>query len=83
MGFLWTPLSYFVITTSIRLVREPNSISDGRAIIYVALLTGLYYVLNKSKGVNLGFIEEPRFTISKTLGLVLFLALYFLLPLYY
>jgi len=77
IGFLFVPFFIFIIKTSILLISSPESISDGMAIIYIALITGLYYVFNKKSSVI--FIEKPKFTIAKTLGLLMFVVVKLLL----
>lgn len=73
MGFLFVPFFVFIIRTSILLISSPEEISDGMAVIYIALITGLYYIFNKKSSVV--FMEKPKFNTAKTLGLLSFIVI--------
>lgn len=77
IGFLFVPFLVFIIKTSIMLISSPESISDGMAIIYIALITGLYYIFNKKSSII--FMEKPKFNIAKTLGILTFVIIKLLL----
>ena len=46
-GFLIIPLLYFIWSTSIALLMQPLSIGDGDAIVYIAALTGICYLMSR------------------------------------
>jgi len=79
IGFLFLSFIIFIFNTSIKLASSPESISEGIAIIYVALLTGLYYIFSRKGKSNIVFTEKPVLTIARTLGvLVSVICIYFL-----
>jgi hypothetical protein len=47
LGFLSPAFVFFVIITTVNLTLHPKSISDGVAITYLALLSGIYYFLKR------------------------------------
>ena len=75
VGFLFMPVADFIINTTILLKNKPELISDGMAIIYVSLLTGLYYTLKHGKEATFNIRKEPTITFAGTFGLILFLSL--------
>lgn len=61
LGFLILPLLFFFIRTTVALVRNPTSISDGLAVLYVLLLTGVYYTSRAKDGyIWISKIENPK-----------------------
>lgn len=77
IGFFFLPFLWFMFSTTIVLASSPESISEGRAIIYIALVTGIYYIFSQDKKSSIVFTEKPQFKIAKTLGMLLFLAAYY------
>ncbi len=71
IGFFTIPFMGFIFKTTILLWSSPESITDAMGIIYVALITGLYYVLGRKSMVY--FTEDFIFSWAKIFGLVTFL----------
>ena len=57
------------------MVRNPGSISDGVAIMYIALLTGIYYLL--SKKIALEIETRPLNIMLMLAGIITFTFFYF------
>lgn len=74
-GFFITPFCWIVITTSIKLISDPKSISEAVAIIYIALLVGIYNTFRiDSKSV--GYFGKPKGARYKLFGLSVFALLF-------
>jgi hypothetical protein len=54
-GFFSLPFLEFIGMTTAKLLKSPECVSDGTAILYIAMLTGLYYVLNRKTIVNIEY----------------------------
>jgi hypothetical protein len=72
IGLLFPPFIYFIFNTSILLVTAPQSISDGMALIYVALITGVYYIFSNEKKSAVTYLNTPKFKFAKILGIIVF-----------
>ena len=77
LGFFSLPFIFFIFNTTIALISSPQSISEGIAIVYIALITGTYYIFSNSEKSSIVFMEEPVFKVSRALGMILFLVSYF------
>lgn len=77
LGFFTVPFLLFIFATTKIMVKDPKSLSDGVAFLYIALLTGIYYLLSKKQPVliqtSVGNILFMLF------GFSLYLGAYFLL----
>lgn len=49
-GFFIVPFPLFIITITVNLIKSPQTISDGIALLYVALLAGGYYIIDGKEG---------------------------------
>lgn len=79
IGFFLIPFIIFIAKTSVFIVLRPALITDAIAIIFVALLTGLYFVLSKKTIFHFG--EEVRSMRYKNYGGLTFFTLFILLGL--
>lgn len=81
-GFFIMPFLYFIARTTVYIVSNPTNLTDGIAIIYIALITGMFYLLKRDTVV---VIETKRKNIlMMILGLTIFiLALYKFSPDYF
>lgn len=78
MGFFTVPFLLFIFNTSIKLVSSPDLISEGEAVIYIVLITGMYYIFSKNEKSQIVYLEKPVFSVAKTLGVVVFVISYYI-----
>ena len=70
MGFFVYPFLYFIVYVSVLITKCPKQINDGIAVLYVALLTGLFFFLRRK---SILVIDTKKGNLACMLiGLVLF-----------
>ena len=75
IGFFVSPFLYFIAKVSVRLIKDPGGINDGNAILFVAFLTGIIFLLKRDM---LSTIDINKKSLSCfAVGLVLFWIIYF------
>lgn len=74
VGFVVLPFLFFVINTTVTLVSNPSSISEGVAIVYSFIIGGAYYFLSKEKVVVFsgGFFNDFSLFVFGVLVFVIF-----------
>ena len=78
-GFFVFPFLYFIVTNTVNLVETPTSLNDGVAILYIALITGIFYLLRQE---TIVVLETKRINVIFMLfGLSIFLLAFTLLKL--
>lgn len=49
-GFLISPFLFFIAKTSIIILKDPTKLNEAIVILYLALLTGVYYIIQAKEG---------------------------------
>lgn len=69
LGFFFFPFLIFIGSTTIKIAEKPASITEGVAILYVALLTGILYILSKKMIFTLEIKIKNLFFMAIGLGI--------------
>lgn len=74
IGFFMFPFFFFTVVTTANIVLHPKTIGDGTALVYIAMLTGVYAVMRKDKNsvLYLGEETEGRHPNAYKAGVALF-----------
>ncbi len=71
IGFFALPFMFFTVKVTVLLVYSSKSITEGMGIIYIALMTGWYYVLSGKSIIH--FSEKPHSSRAKDFGFISFI----------